>query len=505
MRAGAAEIGKAARAALLCVDVMLAELALVQPVPPHLGQVRLLVDDAMGSPADLHARYVHTAAGVQALVFAMDGMIDTQVLNDFVIKPLRDADDPTNPHRLLSAEVVTSPTVGKIVDGLLRGRAVLCVEGQAVAWQLDVRGFEHREPSEPDLEPSIRGSREGLVEVLRVNTAAIRRRMATDLLRVEEVELGRLTRTRVALLYIGSRVDPTLVAEAKARLKSAPWDSVVSSQQVEALLEDRTWSLFDQVRHNERPDVCVAALNEGRIVIIVDGTPFALIVPTMFWDLLQAPDDYHLRWPFGSTLRAVRLIGLLLMLGVLPAYVAVTTFHQELISTEFYLSLAAAREGLPLPTIAEALAINFAFDLLREASTRLPKQIAGALTIVGALVVGEAAVRGGFVSAPMIILIGLAALSAFVLPAFSTTVAFRILNYVLLLLAGSLGLFGVAFGLVMVLAHMASLTSMGLPFLAPLAPFRFRSLEDVIVRAPWRYQHGPPAFVGTQPPERTHR
>lgn len=494
------DLVESARVAHLQIEFELTELATRRRLTGDLGQIETLVKQAMGSADDLQYRHINTPHGLRVLVMAIDGLINDQQVNEHVLQPLITRADAIDPHYALGAELTDVQTVQEAIQALLHGRIVTCIDGGR-SFAIDVRHFEHRAPNEPDLEPSIRGPREGFVEVLRVNTAAIRRRLATNLLRIEEISLGGLGKSRVAILYVVSRVDAKALATVRRRLKQATWDILSSSQEIEALLEDRRWSIFPQARHSERPDVCAAALMEGRIVIMIDGTPFAVIVPVTFWELLQAPDDYYLRWPFASLIRMLRLFALLLTMLVLPLYVAVTTFHQELIPTEFLLSLAASREALPVPTLVEALGINIGFDLLREASTRLPKQIGGALTIVGALVIGESAVRGGFVSAPMVILIGLGALSAFVLPAFSTTIPFRVLNYVLLIVGGILGLFGVVLGSLVVLCHMAGLSSLGMPYLAPMAPFRWDVQEDVLVRLPWHVQQGPPAFIGA--PERT--
>lgn len=490
------------------LGVWLADLALRRPVPASTDQLRRLLRDAMAPGDDLAIRRVTLGGGVPVLVAAIDGLVADVKLNHFVLTPLL-AEGRRRPsasaaevarwlrdYGLPAGRVTRVRTMDQVLEQLLRGSAVVHVDGATEALAVNVRTDEHRSAEEPATETVIRGPREGFVEVLRYNTLAIRRRLATPRLRIEELSAGGTSRTRVGILYVAGRADPGTVAEVRRRLAGFPGEIVASAQSIAALLEERTWSVFPQLRATERPDVCVAALSEGRVVILTDGDPFALIVPATFWDLLHSPDDYYQRWPFGTALRTIRLIAVLLMVGVLPAYVATVTFHQELMPTEFLLVLAASREGLPLPTLFEALLLNFAFDLIREASIRMPQPIGGALTIVGALIIGEAAVRGGFVSAPMVILIGLGAVSAFVIPAFATTIPFRILNYTLLVLAGTLGLFGMAMGLVVILAHLASLRSMGVPFLAPLAPLRIRGQEDVLVRLPWKLQRGRPPLVG---------
>jgi len=424
------------------IESWLAELALHQSVPARTPDMVRLLEDAFGKSADVKFRQLRLGRRVEVLVVALDGMAGDALLNDFVLRPLLERAPTTSPATLarwLDGPGLPEGTVrpvhdmGRVVESVLDGYALLHVDGLARAWVVEVREFEHRSINDPATEGTVGGPRESFIEVLRVNTAAIRRRVRSSLLRVDELTAGRISRTRVAVLHITGRADPGTVAEVRRRLAAAPWDMVFSEQQVEALLEDRSLSFFPQVRTTERPDVCAAALSEGRVVVLVDGTPFAVIVPLQFWDLLHSPDDYYLRWPFATTLRLLRLGAVLLMTLGLPLYVAVATYNQELIPREFLFSLAASREGLPLPTVVEALGLALFFDLIREASTRLPRQIGGALTIVGGLVIGDTAVRAGLVTAPTLIIIGASAVGAFVVPAFTTAIPFRIMNYVLLM------------------------------------------------------------------------
>lgn len=488
------------------IERWLAELALDRAVPAPARDLIRLLEDSMGRPGDLLTRQLRLGQGVGVLVVALEGMAGDTLLNDFILRPLleqapaasaatlaRWLDGPGLP----GGKVRPVLDVGRAVEAVLDGCALIHVDGLARVWAVDVRGFKHRAIDDPATEGTVGGPREAFVEVLRVNTATIRRRLKSPLLRVDELSVGHVSRTRVAVLYIAGRADPGTVAEVRRRLEAAPWDMMFSEEQVEALLQDRTLSFFPQVRTTERPDVCATALSEGRVVVLVDGTPFAVIVPLQFWDLLQSPDDYYLRWPFATALRALRLGAILLMSLGLPFYVAVSTFNQELIPREFLFSLAASREGLPLPTVVEALGLAVFFDLIREASTRLPRQIGGALTIVGGLVIGDTAVRAGLVTAPTLIIIGASAVGALVLPTFTTTIPFRVMNYVLLIAAATLGLFGLAMASLVLVAHMASLRSLGVPYLTPLAPLRPAGQEDVLIRAPWLMQKGPPPLIGT--------
>ncbi|QIA27672.1 spore germination protein [Thermaerobacter sp. PB12/4term] len=527
------------------MDRWVADLALEEPVPAEVRSLESLVRDALGHAADLVAVPLRRPGGAELLVMYVDGLVGDTLLNQFILRPLLERLPATAPQvarwldrgLLPGGRVRPVTRLAQAVDGLLEGCALIAVDaaggppavadsggapaagaagqgafragrgatpdgqragGAGTAWLVDVREFEHRGVDDPATEGTIGGPRESFVEVLRVNTAALRRRLRTPYLRIEELETGRLSRTRAAVVYVAGRADPGTVAQVRRRLEAAPWDMLFSEEQVEALLQDRPLSLFPQARLTERPDVVAAGLMEGRVAVLLDGTPFAVVVPLQFWDLLQSPDDYYLRWPFAGILRMVRFFAVLLMTVGLPLYVAVTTYNQELIPREFLFSLAASREALPLPTALEAAGLSFVFDILREATTRLPRQVGGALTIVGGLVIGDTAVRAGIVTAPTLILIGVSAMAAFALPTFGAAIPFRVLHYVFLGVATVLGMYGLVTAFLIVLAHMVSLRSVGVPYLTPYAPYRPQGWEDALVRAPWAMMRGKPPLIGRE-------
>lgn len=504
-----------------CVDRWAADLALAEGVPAGVRRLETLVREALGHAADLVAVPLRRPGGAELLVMYVDGLVGDDLLNQFILRPLlervpaaaKDAARWLDRGLLPGGRVRPVNRLAEVVDGLLEGCALIAVDRTggpkaasagsgaatgASAWLVDIREFEHRSVDDPATEGTIGGPREAFVEVLRVNTAALRRRLRTPYLRIEELDAGRLSRTRAAVVYVAGRADPGTVAQVRRRLEAAPWDMLFSEEQVEALLQDRPLSLFPQARLTERPDVVAAGLMEGRVAVLLDGTPFAVVVPLQFWDLLQSPDDYYLRWPFAGILRMVRFFAVLLMTVGLPLYVAVTTYNQELIPREFLFSLAASREALPFPTALEAVGLSFIFDILREATTRLPRQVGGALTIVGGLVIGDTAVRAGIVTAPTLILIGASAMAAFALPTFAAAIPFRVLHYVFLGVATVLGMYGLVMAFLIVLAHMASLRSVGVPYLTPFAPYRPQGWEDALVRAPWVAMRGKPPLIGRE-------
>lgn len=485
-------------------EAQLVEVVARRQLPADLDAVVADLRLVMGNASDLHVRQLRLPNGTRVAVVVLDGLVRDELIHRFVLAALAEAPaglaGPRAVERWLldlGLKGTRLEAVGRyrdLVDELHRGSAAVLVQGLPRAWVLDFSGFEHRLPEEPQGELVTRGPREGFTEVLRTNVAAIRRRLGTHRLRVEEFRVGRLSGTRGALIYLAGRADPVMVQRIRERLARVPLDTVIDVAQLEPYLEERPWSLMVQLRATERPDVCTAALDEGRVVLLLDGTPHALILPTLFWDLVHSPEDHYLRWS-GSLLRLLRLLGLAISV-VLPAfYVAVVNFHHELVPTNLMLTIVTSRAPVPLPTLLEALVLNVGFDLLREAGTRMPRGIGGALTVVGALVVGEAMVRGGLASAPMVVLVAMAAVATLALPSFYISVPYRLLSYALLVLGGLLGLFGVAMGATVAVGHLAALESVGVPFLVPVAPWRGRVVDDVLVRTPPLRRRAPLPFL----------
>ncbi len=257
-----------------------------------------------------------------------------------------------------------------------------------------------------------------------------------------------------------------------------------SSGGIEEFIEDNAFSIFPQIHKTERPDVVVSSLLEGKVAILEDGMPFALIAPITFWTSFQAAEDYYERFLYSTFIRLLR-ISLFILAGLLPSiFVAVTTFHPQLLPTNLLVSIAAAREGIPFPAVVETLLMEIVFEALREAGLHLPKPTGAAISIVGALVIGEAAVSAGIVSAPVVIVVGLTGISSFAIPRYNFAIAFRMLRFPILLLSGSLGLFGTVFGIVVILIHLVNLRSFGVPYFAPVAPQILGNLKDVLIRAP---------------------
>ncbi|MGI6576296.1 MAG: spore germination protein [bacterium] len=374
----------------------------------------------------------------------------------------------------------------ELCNSLSSGMTALLFVGSDTAIVCETTGFSQRGIEEPSAETTIRGPRDGFVENIKTNGSLIRRRIKTPNLWFRVFRLGHLTKTQVAVAYIKGLASEELVAEVCSRIERIETDAILESGYIEDYIEDNPFTLFPLTFRTEKPDRITSCLLEGKVAIITDGTPFVLVVPTTFFKLLHAPDDYYEKVPIGAFIRALRLFSYIASVLLPGAYVAVINFHQELIPTTLLLRITASRQGLPFPIIFEALFIELAFEVLREAGVRLPRAIGPAISIVGALVLGEAAIRAGFVSPVMIIVVALTAIASFTVPVFSIGISGRLLRFGFIILGGVLGLFGIQIGAILMMLHLCSLRSFGIPYFSPAGPLIWSEWKDFIFRH-WRW------------------
>ncbi len=451
----------------------------------------------------------------QVMLIYVEGLVDKLLLTTGVLKPLLlgtqtlqqkrglGRKDPLEKIRdLLVAvgELSEATTIDDVLADLPFGKIALFMQGMGKALLLNLVLWEDRTVDEPETETVVRGPREGFIETLRVNTSLIRRKIRSPHLRIEFLRLGRVTHTDVAVAYIDGTANLEILGEVRRRLERIDIDGILETGYIEDFLEDNPYSIFPQIFHTERPDVVAAGLLEGRIAILVDGTPFVLLIPAVFAQFLQSAEDYYERPHIAVWLRLVRYAAFLITLTAPSLYIALTTFHPEMLPTTLAMSVAAGREGVPFPAFVEALLMEVTFELLREAGLRLPKPFGQAVGIVGAVVIGEAAVRAGIVSPAMVIIVASTAIASFAVPAFSLAIAARLLRFPMMFLAASLGLFGVMTGLIAVTVHLASIRSFGVPYLSPIAPRG--NMKDVVLRTFWWAMNKRPPLIGKYNPVR---
>ncbi len=434
---------------------------------------------------------------VPVLLLYVNGITDEQTVNQDILKSLVNIRcsnlEVSGSHNLeiiknvfLEIGNITEiSTIGEVADAVLTGSVALLLEGTARALKIGTKGFEGRIVTESITEGVVRGPREGFTESLRTNTALLRRKIKTPNLKLEKFVLGRTTKTEVNIAYLEGTANPKVVAEVKKRISLIDVDSVLESAYIEEMIEDEPFTVFPQIDHSERPDKIAAGILQGQVAIFTDGTPFVLIVPTMMFQFLQSSEDYYDRSIYATSVRVVRFIFLNFALLLPAIYIAIVTFHRGLLPTPLLLSITAAREGVPFPTIVEVLFMEVTFEALREAGIRLPKPVGQAVSIVGGLVIGNAAVQASMVSPTTVIVVALTGISSFGIPSYSFALAIRILRFGMICLAATLGLFGMLLGLLVMQAHLVSLRSFGVPYFAPIAPFNLKDMKDSVMRLPW--------------------
>ncbi|WP_163192878.1 spore germination protein [Clostridium thermarum] len=440
----------------------------------------------------------------QAAVIYIEGLADKALLNDYVMESLMIFGDRIKNVKEIKDRLVTVTDIkpqkrlDKAINALLTGETILMIDGLEEVYIIATRLWPARGVSDPSGETVIRGSREGLVETMRFNTALIRRRIRDTRLKVESVSVGTRSKTDVVIMYIDDIVNRDVLAKVKDRLEKIKIDAILDSGYIEQLVEDNKWSIFPQIQSTERPDVVAAALYEGRVAIIVDNSPFTLLAPTILVNLFQSPDDYYQRWIYSSIIRLIRLIAIFLSL-VLPAlYVAVTSFHTIIIPRRLAYSMASTREGIPFPAYVEAIIMEVSMALLIEAVIRLPKGIGTTIGIVGGLIIGQAAVTAGIVSPFMIIIVSVTTITTFMTPNYEAVAALRIIRFTLIIAASVIGLYGITIMLIVYLIHIIRLESFGIPYMSPIVNTRSGDLKDTFIRSPLQYFKKRPEYMNTQ-------
>lgn len=440
---------------------------------------------------------------IPAGIFFVGGMTDEEMIQKLLVQSATQLTIPSSYSRedvlaYICKKIATAGKVKRIKKwhelflALMSGEAILLIDGVAEALSMEARGGEYRAIEEPSTQLSIRGSREGFTESLATNIAMVRRRIQNPYLWLESIKIGEVTHTNVSIMYIKGIASDEIVEEVRNRLQRICMDGILESGYIEQLIEDKTFTTFPTIYHTERPDSVAANLLEGRIAIFMEGTPFVLIVPALFIQFFQAVEDYYARFDIATALRFLRVLVFFISLIAPSAYIAMTTFHQEMIPTQLVIAVAAQRESVPFPAFVEAMMMEVTFEILREAGVRLPRAVGQAVSIVGALVIGQAAVEAGFVSSAMVIVVSITAIASFATPSFAIAISARLIRFLLMILAALFGFYGILIGMILMTLHLCSLRSFGVPYMAPMAPFISTNVGDTFVRFPmWALKERP--------------
>lgn len=469
-----------------------------QAFEPGISDNVATIDSILGASVDVQKREFMLCGNPDrsGVLYFLDGMADSQAI-DGILRALVVLGNELNldPASLSSADAIrtrlmynaSAKPCDKVADGVIgvaSGDTLVLVDGIPEGILVSTRGWKDRGIEEPSTENNVRGPRDGFTESIRSNTAHIRRRIKDPLLRFDAMIVGTRTKTDINIAYIEDIVKEGLVDEVKRRLAKIKIDAILESGYVEELIEDAPLSPFNTVQSTERPDKVAAALLEGRVAIFVDNTPVVLIVPTYFWQFMQAPDDYYDRYWVGSFFRFVRYVAFFISLLLPSLYVMLVSFHSEMIPTKLALTIASGREVVPFPVFLEALMMELAFELMREAGLRMPKPIGQAVSIVGSLIIGQAAVQAGLVSPFMVIVVAITGISSFAIPSYSSSLAIRLCRFPILVASGLFGLLGFATMFFALLLHALSIRSFGESYLAPASPYHHSDQRDMLLRLP---------------------
>lgn len=464
-----------------------------------------------GNSSDITVRWLHISQypEINTAIVYVQGMVDNPTITDFLIESIM-----KNPHlhvtlspqealERISEDVVSLGGVKTVNDwdalflSLFSGEAVIFIDGLSAALVANVSGGEKRSIQEPSTNVSVRGSKESFTESKETNISMVRRIINSPDLWIESMKIGKVTNTDVSIMYINGIANDKVVKEVRKRLKKIDIDSILESGYIEQLIEDQTITPFPTIANTERPDMVAGNLLEGRVAIFVNGTPFVLIVPALFIQFFQSVEDYYNRFDIASATRFLRIFVFLISLVGPAFYIAATTYHQEIIPASLLIAIAAQRENVPFPAFVEAIIMEITFEILREAGLRMPKSIGSTISVVGALVIGQAAVQAGIVSPAMVMIVSITAVASFATPSYSIAISARILRFGFMISAAVFGLYGVVLAFFILTVHLCSLRSFGVPYMSPLAPFIPSEIGDTLFRRPFWAMNNRPKLVGS--------
>ncbi|MFE3892600.1 spore germination protein [Priestia sp. YIM B13446] len=457
-----------------------------------------MIKQKTGKSSDVIIREIKLGgeSDIKTAIIYIEGIVDNQSIQDYILQSImkdnhKEEIGEHNAIDLLSEDIMTVGNITPITSlddlfsSLMAGDTLILVDGVNQALSASTEGGEKRSISESTTEMVVRGPKGAFTESLGTNTAMVRRIIKTPDLWMESLKVGRVTKTDVTFMYIHGIANDKVVDEVRQRLQRIDIDSILESGYIQQLIEDQTATTFPTIYNTERPDVVAGNLLEGRIAIFVDGTPFVLVAPAVFIQFFQSAEDYYARFDIATSIRLLRIFMFMISLIAPATYVAVTTFHQEMVPTTLIVAIAAQREAVPFPAFVEALLMEITFEILREAGIRLPKAVGSAVSIVGALVIGQAAVQASIVSPAMVIIVSITAIASFATPSFDMAISARLVRFLFMIGAATFGFYGIILCLLMMVVHLCSLRSFGIPYMSPFAPFIAVNNGDTVVKLPW--------------------
>jgi spore germination protein KA len=477
---------------------------IVEPLIENIDFFEQLVGNNHG----VHRRNLklNGTAGVDAVLLFVDGLVNAQMINDSVMQPLLKHSLQKKDALLLeeiSERVIPNLKVefqeiwSEIIDKMFTGHTILLVDGVKKGLVLGTQKWQDRGVEDATSEQIIGGPRESFSETLETNTMLLRRRIKSYSLQMDHLQLGDLTKTDIVVTYVKGVVNPKLVKEVKERIGRIQTDSIQSVMALEEFIEDNTFSVMPQMMKTERPDKSVGHLLDGGIVVLVDGSPNSLLLPVVFWNFLYSPEDYNERLYTTIILRTLRFGALGFALALPSLYIAISSFHHEMIPIGLLQIVVSGKRDVPFPILVEVFIMEIILEMIREAGVRLPNKVGPAISIVGALVLGDAAIQAKLASPATVTVVALTAIANFSIPSFSVALSIRVLRFGFMIASGVLGIFGFMAISFVLLIHLCSLRSFGVPFLAPVSPLIPSDLKDTQVRMPIWMMQKRPKFLGS--------
>lgn len=484
------------------------ENKITKPISKHISENIALIKELFKDSSDIVSNefLIGGEHKVKVFIVYLDNMINLTLINDCIIRnlqshmedlPEKGKFDYIKENGIRSADVSVKTNMNDAITTLLCGETLVLVDGYEKIISVSIKMFAGRGVSESKNEVAIRGSKESFTELISVNRVLLRRRIRDTNFKIKGKKIGVRTKTDVALAYIEDITQPELLEEIERRLDEYIIDGILDSGMLEQLLERNVYSPFPEFQATERPDKVASALLEGRVAILVDNSPMAIIAPATFNSYFQASDDYYEKWGIASFTRILRYIGAFLTMVLPGLYIAVINYQPEILTSPMALTFAASREGVPFSVLFEILLMEVAFQLILEAGIRLPGPMGSTLGIVGGLIIGDAAVSANIVSPMVVIIVALTAITAFTVPNASFASAFRLIRYFVAILASFLGLYGLIISIMFVLIHLAGLKSFGIPYMMPFDASGINNgsdMQDMLIRLPLRFFKKRPIF-----------
>lgn len=453
---------------------------------------------------DIVVREFKALGKYRAFIVYIDGMADRTTINNFILRPLLKAEYSEKEQKygldyMLENAIETNQTnrifnYDEIIYGVLSGDTGLYVDGCDYYIFSETKGFDKRAVENPKSEGTVRGTQEAFNENLRTNITLLRRIIKNKDFTTEFIKVGKQENTMCSVCYINGLINPAIVSEVKRRLNGIDTDGIQGAGMLEQFIEDAPMSLIPTILSTERPDKASGNILEGKVCIVVDGSPFVLIVPITIADLFHSPEDYSLRWQYGTLNRIVRIYAIFVSTFLPGIFIAATNFHQEMIPTEILISIAEARENVPFSTIVEVLLMESSFELIREAGIRIPGLLGNTIGIIGAIILGQASVQANLISPVMIIIIAITGLGGFAIPDFAFSLGVRIIRILFIAAGAFLGFYGVTLMMAVVILLLVDMKSFGVPFVSIYAPKVHKNLDKIIRYPVWKQELRPDQF-----------